>query len=107
RITKGLASYTTNFTPSSQEFPSTGATMASTGHTLGDLQTLTNAAGQVTQFNLYDPAGRVRQMTDPKGVVTDITYTPRGWVSTVTTTPPSGSARTTTYSYDNVGQLTG
>ncbi|MDB5861705.1 MAG: Rhs protein-like protein, partial [Ramlibacter sp.] len=44
---------------------------------------------------------------DPKGIVTDIAYTPRGWVSTVTVTPPGGSARTTTYTYDNVGQVTG
>jgi YD repeat-containing protein len=27
-------------------------------------------------------------------------------VSTVTTTPPGGAARTTTYTYDSVGQLT-
>jgi YD repeat-containing protein len=46
------------------------------GHTAGDLQSITNAAGHVTQFTLYDRAGRVRQMVDPKGVVTDTVYTP-------------------------------
>ncbi len=47
---------------------------------------ITNAAGHVTQFTLYDRAGRVRQMVDPNGVVTDTVYTPRGWVSSVTVT---------------------
>lgn len=78
-----------------------------TGHAAGDLQTITNAAGHVTQFTLYDRAGRVKQMVDPKGVVTDMAYTPRGWTSSVTVTPPGGSARTTSYTYDNAGQLTG
>ena len=80
---------------------------ADVGHRLGDLRSVTNAAGHVTQFNLYDPAGRVRRMTDPKGVVTDITYTPRGWVHTVAVTAPGAVARTTTYSYDFAGQLIG
>jgi len=77
------------------------------GHVAGDLQSITNAAGHVTQFTLYDRAGRVRQMVDPNGIVTDTAYTPRGWVSSVTLTPPGGTARTTSYTYDNAGQLTG
>jgi len=77
------------------------------GHAIGDLQTVTNPAGHVTQFTLYDRAGRVRQMVDPKGVVTDTSYTPRGWISNVTVTPPGGTARTTSYTYDNAGQMTG
>jgi YD repeat-containing protein len=106
RITKGTARYTATFTPPSQEFPHTGLTSIHTGHTLGDLQSVTNAAGHVTEYNLYDPAGRVRRMTDAKGVVTDITYAPRGWVDTVTVTPPGGTARVTTYTYDDAGQMT-
>ncbi|WP_411885879.1 LamG-like jellyroll fold domain-containing protein [Polaromonas sp. YR568] len=77
------------------------------GHAIGDLQTVTNPAGHVTQFTQYDRAGRVKQMVDPKGVVTDTVYTPRGWTSSVTVTPPGGTARTTSYTYDNAGQLTG
>lgn len=76
-------------------------------HTIGDLQSITNAAGHMTQYTQYDRAGRVRQMVDPKGVVTATVYTPRGWISSTTVTPPGGAARTTTYSYDNAGQLTG
>jgi YD repeat-containing protein len=77
------------------------------GHTAGDLQSITNAAGHVTQLTLYDKAGRVRQMVDPNGIVTDIAYTPRGWTSSVVVTPPGGAPRTTAYTYDNAGQLTG
>lgn len=84
----------------------TGVDPNAVGYTTGDLQRITNPAGHITQFTQYDKIGRVRQMIDPKGVVTDITYTPRGWVSTVTATAPGGAGRTTTYTYDNVGQLT-
>lgn len=103
RITKGVARYTANFIPASGPIVDPNAV----GHTAGDLQSITNATGHVTQFTQYDRAGRVRQMTDPNGVVTNITYTPRGWVSSTAATPPGGTARTTTYTYDNAGQLTG
>ncbi|WP_411885878.1 LamG-like jellyroll fold domain-containing protein [Polaromonas sp. YR568] len=103
RITRGVARYTASFTPA------TGPVLApnATGHTAGDLQSVANPAGHVKQFTLYDRAGRVRQSIDPKGVVTDTVYTPRGWTSSVTVTPPGGTARTTSYTYDNAGQLTG
>ncbi|MDP1956268.1 MAG: LamG-like jellyroll fold domain-containing protein [Polaromonas sp.] len=109
RITKGVARYIANFTPPMQAFPNAGPVLDpnAVGHTKGDLQTITNAAGHVSQFTLYDAAGRVRQMIDPKGVVTDTVYTPRGWVSSVTVTPPGGAPRTTSYAYDNAGQLSG
>jgi YD repeat-containing protein len=109
RVTKGMARYTANFTPPAQAFASTGPVIdpAATGHTAGDLQSITNPAGHVTQFPLYDGMGRVRRMVDPKGVVTDTDYTPRGWISSTSVTPPGGTTRTTTYTYDNAGQLTG
>jgi YD repeat-containing protein len=85
----------------------TGADPVAVGRSIGDLKTITDPKGFVTTFNSYDKSGRVLQMTDPKGIVTAMTYTPRGWVKTVTVTPPGGTARLTTYSYDNVGQLIG
>jgi len=110
RITKGVARYTASFTPPTQAFPDAASAVIDpneVGHRAGDLQSISNAAGHVTQFTLYDRAGRVKQMVDPNGVVTDTVYTLRGWVSSVTVTAPGGTARTTTYTYDNAGQLTG
>jgi YD repeat-containing protein len=104
------ATDTLNRTTTYTYYPSTaftGTDPNAVGNTVGDLQSITNPAGFVTTFNSYDKTGRVLKTTDPKGIVTDMTYTPRGWVSTVATTAPSQSARTTTYTYDNVGQLTG
>jgi YD repeat-containing protein len=109
-VTKGIARYTASFTPPAQAFPHVGSAAVNpneTGHMAGDLQSVTNAAGHVTQFTQYDRAGRVRQMLDPNGIVTDIAYTSRGWISTTTVTPPGGMARTTTYTYDNAGQVIG
>ena len=110
RITKGVARYTASFSPPFQAFPNSATAAVNpnaVGHNAGDLKSLTNPVGHVTQFTLYDAVGRLRQMIDPKGVVTDMAYTPRGWTSSVTVTPPGGSARTTSYSYDNAGQLAG
>ena len=104
RITKGVGRYTAAFTPPEQH-PNAGSEVT-TGHRVGDLQSTSNGVGQTIAFNLYDATGRLRKMTDAKGVTTDITYTPRGWVNAVTVTPPSAGAKMTTYSYDNVGQLT-
>ncbi|MEX8520697.1 MAG: RHS repeat protein [Leptothrix sp. (in: b-proteobacteria)] len=77
--------------------------------TIGDLLSVTNALGHVTQYLKYDRAGRVLRRIDPmaNGVTTDITYTPRGWVKTVTVTPSGrpGTPQLTTYTYDAVGLL--
>jgi YD repeat-containing protein len=104
RITKGVARPPAGVP--SQAFADSGADITALGQSLGDLYTMTNAAGHVTTYNKYDPAGRVRQVTDAKGVVTDVTYNTRGLVSTVAVTPPGMSARTTTYTYNDLGLLT-
>jgi len=76
-------------------------------YTVGDLESVTNAAGQITQFPLYDANGRVLKAVDPNNTSTTYTYHPRGWLLTKTVTPPSGvGAQTTTYGYDLAGQLT-
>lgn len=85
----------------------TGVDPNAMGHTVGDLQSIANAAGHVTQFTQYDKAGRILQTIDVKGVVTDLVYTPRGWTNSITVTPPGVAARTSSFTYDGAGQLTG
>eukprot|EP00456_Euglypha_rotunda_P003937 TRINITY_DN1066_c1_g2_i3.p1 TRINITY_DN1066_c1_g2~~TRINITY_DN1066_c1_g2_i3.p1 ORF type:complete len:794 (+),score=122.16 TRINITY_DN1066_c1_g2_i3:219-2600(+) len=70
-------------------------------HTLGDLQQVTNAAGQVTSYPLYNKHGQVLRQIDPNGVITDTTYDLRQRPTSV-----SVGGQTTTYTYDPVGQLT-
>ncbi len=48
----------------------------------GDLWTVTNALGHVVEALRYDGAGRPLSMKDANGVVTDLVYSPRGWVTT-------------------------
>jgi YD repeat-containing protein len=67
----------------------------------GNVNTVTNAAGHVTTYSNYDGAGRPLSVTDPNGVVTTLTYWPRGWLKTRTV-----ATETTSYDYDAVGQLT-
>ncbi len=73
--------------------------------TKGDLQTMSNAAGLITTYNEYDKAGRLLKMTDANGLITTMTYQPRGWLATRAVANGT-STETTTYTYDNVGQLT-
>ncbi|MGG6462615.1 RHS repeat-associated core domain-containing protein [Solilutibacter silvestris] len=53
-------------------------------HRKGDLWTTTNALGQVTETLAYDGAGRVLSVKDPNGIITDYTYTARGWLASKT-----------------------
>ena len=67
----------------------------------GNVQTITNAAGHVTQITAYDAHGRPLAVTDPNGLVTQMTYDPRGRVIS-----RQVGGETTAYGYDGVGQLT-
>jgi YD repeat-containing protein len=79
---------------------------ANVGHTMGDLQSVTNPLGQVTSFMSYDGAGRLLSSTDANGVVTMRTYWPRGWLKSQTVTPPGSAApQLTSYDYWPTGLL--
>jgi len=67
----------------------------------GDLQSITNALGHVTQVTQYDAHGRPLALVDANGLVTQLAYTPRGWLSSRTV-----GNEVTSYTYDNAGQLT-
>lgn len=47
----------------------------------GDLWKVTNALGHVTETRRYDGAGRVLSVEGADGVVTDMEYHPRGWLT--------------------------
>jgi YD repeat-containing protein len=77
------------------------------GHTTGDLQSVQDPLGNVTQYTSYDKAGRLLSSTDANGVVTTRTYWPRGWIHTVTVAPAAGGGvpLKTTYDYWPTGLL--
>ncbi|MFZ2974577.1 MAG: RHS repeat-associated core domain-containing protein [Ferribacterium limneticum] len=67
----------------------------------GNIATIRNALSHITQVTAYDLNGRPLSITDPNGVITTLSYWPRGWLHT-----SSIADATTTYDYDGVGQLT-
>jgi YD repeat-containing protein len=69
--------------------------------TAGNLTSVTNAEGHVTSLSDYDANGRVGRIVDPNGLVTHLTYSPRGWL-----TSKKAGEEMTRYDYDGVGQLT-
>jgi YD repeat-containing protein len=70
-----------------------------------NLSSMANALNHTTSFSQYDANGRVRRITAPNGVVTEMGYLPRGWLSWRSVSA-GGVTETTSYSYDGVGQLT-
>jgi RHS repeat-associated protein len=69
-------------------------------HRQGDLHTITNAAGHVTEITAYDRHGNPLTIVDPNGVTTTLTYDPRQRLETRTV-----DGKTTTFDYDAAGQL--
>jgi RHS repeat-associated protein len=88
------------------------ATIGGVCHHLRDLFKITNALGQVTTYISYDKNGRVTRTQDANGVYSDMTYHARGWLLTRTVransngTPNTTLDATTTFAYDNVGNVT-
>ena len=69
-------------------------------HLPGDLQSVTDAVGRVTQYSKYNRHGQLLEGSDPNGVVTTNTYDLRMRLLSTTV-----AGQTTSYSYDPVGQL--
>ncbi len=68
---------------------------------------MTDALGHTVGYDSYDANGRLTQITDASGLVTTYVYDLRGRLYDVIETPPTGQgvARTTSYRYDDAGQL--
>jgi YD repeat-containing protein len=91
---------------STWEYYADTSTVAGSEHTLGDLKSMTNPAGHKTQYLRYDKAGRLLKSRAANGVLTEITYTPRGWVDVVSVTPAtSGVVQLTDHDYWPTGLL--
>jgi RHS repeat-associated protein len=79
-------------------------------HRKGDLYRTTDALGHSSVIAAYDKGGRPVRWIDANGVVTDASYSPRGWLATKTVRAKSdGSASTgdavTTLVYEPTGAL--
>ena len=71
-----------------------------TGYQCGQLQTVTNAAGQTTTYNTYNAHGQPLTITDPNGIVTTLTYDARQRLTSRTT-----AGERTSFSYYPTGLL--
>lgn len=72
----------------------------------GDLLSVTNAMGHSAQTLSYNTLGLPLTVVDSNGVITDLTYHPRGWPASVTVRGDTSAAnRTTQISYWPTGQV--
>jgi YD repeat-containing protein len=69
-------------------------------HTLGDLQSVTDAAGNVTSYPLYNKHGQALRVVDSNGVATDYTYDLRQRLTSLTV-----GGQTISYEYHPTGLL--
>ncbi|MGH8700383.1 MAG: DUF6531 domain-containing protein, partial [Burkholderiales bacterium] len=67
----------------------------------GNVATITNALGHVTQITAYDAHGKPLTIVDPNGLTTTLTYDARQRL-----TSRMVGSEITSYEYDGVGQLT-
>jgi YD repeat-containing protein len=75
----------------------------------GDLWKVTNALNQVVEYLAYDGAGRATQVLDANGVLSTMSYHPRGWLASRTvranvSTPNITADATTIFAYTPFGR---
>lgn len=85
-------------------------TVGGTCHRKGDLQSVTNALGQVTEYLVYDKNGRPVRTRDANGTITDLTYHARGWllertVRALASGVPNAADAKTQFAYRATGQI--
>lgn len=71
---------------------------------IGQVTEVVNAYGHSTTYSDYDAAGKVQTITDPNGVVRRMSYTPRGWLKSITVETAKGNS-VTQYDYYPNGML--
>lgn len=72
---------TTQLTYYANDEASCVTTPATCAYRKGDLWKVTNALGQIIETLRYDGAGRVLSIKEPNGVITDMEYHSRGWLT--------------------------
>ncbi|MBL8524568.1 MAG: RHS repeat protein [Betaproteobacteria bacterium] len=82
-------------------YPNTSGQNSVIANSRGMLKKVTNALGHATEITAYNPHGQPLSMTDANGLVTSMTYDARQRLKT-----RNIGGETTSYDYDNVGQLT-
>jgi len=80
---------------------STGTSTVTNLGCRGQLQSVTNALGQATQYTRYNHHGQLEESIDPNGLVTTNTYDVRQRLTSNTV-----GTETTSLTYDGVGQVT-
>ncbi|OPX99190.1 MAG: putative deoxyribonuclease RhsC [Syntrophorhabdus sp. PtaB.Bin006] len=75
---------------------------AGQGNNRGQLRTVTDALGHATQYASYDANGNVGTITDPNGVITQLTYDQRNRIKTITN---QSTGALTQYAYDSRGNI--
>lgn len=83
----------------------TGDTVTYAYDANGYLASVTNELGHVTTITSVDAVGRPLGVTDANGIATAFTYSPLGFLETITV-DPAGVSATTTVGYDGIGQVT-
>lgn len=83
--------------------PRTDTTITTTyGYTNGALTSITDDMSHVTTMNTVNGTGQPTQITDPNGVVTDLAYNNRNWLTSKTVN--ASTDEVTTYTYIASGQ---
>jgi RHS repeat-associated protein len=67
----------------------------------GDAKSVSNSMGHKVDYLKYDGDGRLLQWSDANGIMTSVTYHPRGWRNSTTT-----DGDITAFAYDSAGNLT-
>ncbi|MGO1001745.1 RHS repeat-associated core domain-containing protein [Lysobacter sp. CA196] len=89
--------------------PACATSPASCAYRKGDLWKVTDALGHATEFLRYDLAGRALSSKEANGVVTDLEYTPRGWLAARKVRGANNGSEAddaiTRMEYDLIGQI--
>lgn len=72
---------TTTYTYYATDDASCSSSPSTCPHRKGDLWKVTDALGRITETLAYDGAGRPLSIKDANGVITDMVYHPRGWLT--------------------------